>query len=86
MIIIYMILFLGAIEMNGLIYVIGGNHCDSIEYYNPETNQWTLLKNKLISSKHLKTNAFVLGVRSNIKPDQMSEHYSPKCIGSFYYM
>jgi len=38
---------IGVVALDGLLYVIGGSYncyiVDSTEYYNPETNTWTIV-------------------------------------------
>lgn len=72
------IIFVGAVAVNGLIYVIGGVYCDSIECYDPESDTWTLSTHKLGSKDHLKTWAFSLNVETNINQDNIEYYYKQK--------
>lgn len=65
----------GAVAINGKLYVIGGRENNTIEYYNPQTEKWTLSEKKLILPK-LKTSAFILGVQANIHPKNILNYYS----------
>lgn len=66
---------LGAISVNGLIYVMGGVYCDSIEVYDPKSNTWTLSKHRLESKDHIKTSAFSLNIESSINPENIASYY-----------
>lgn len=62
--------------VNGLIYVIGGDNCDSFEIYDPETNTWTISDMKLGSNQHQRTRVFVLDPTTNINSENISNYYS----------
>lgn len=70
------LLYLGAVAVNGLIYVIGGNNCNSFEIYDPESNIWTISNMKLGSNQHQRTRAFVLDPLINISSKNISDYYS----------
>lgn len=61
--------------MNGLIYVVGGVYCDSIEVYDPKLNTWTLSKHKFGSKDHIKTWAFSLNIETSINPENIASYY-----------
>lgn len=69
-------LYLGAVAVNGLIYMIGGNNCDSFEVYDPESNIWTISDMKLRSNQHQRTRAFVLDSITNINSKNISDYYT----------
>jgi len=56
-------------------YVIGGRENDTIEYYDPQTDKWTISEKKLTLPK-CKTSAFVLGVQANIHTKNILNYYS----------
>lgn len=61
--------------VDGLIYVIGGANCDSFEVYDPQSNKWTLSKQKLLSKKHDITNAVFLNPATNIIQGNLFDFY-----------
>lgn len=61
--------------MNGLIYVIGGVYCNSIEVYDPKSNTWTISKHRFESEDHIKTWAFSLNIESSINPENIALYY-----------
>lgn len=69
-------LILGAVTVNGLIYVFGGINCDSYEIYDPHIDRWTLSNNKLTSKEHYRTHAFALNPSENINPENILDYYS----------
>lgn len=70
-----MFFFSGAIAINGKLYVIGGRENNMIEYYDPQTEKWTVSEKKLTLPKY-KTNAFVLGAQANIHSKNILNYYS----------
>lgn len=68
---------LGAVAVNGLIYVIGGKNSDSYEVYDSLSNRWTVFKKMLGFKNSNWTQAFILDLQeSNINPDNVSDYYS----------
>lgn len=71
----YFHLIVGVVAVNGLIYVFGGEKCNTFEIYDPISDKWTLSENKLGSNHHIITRAFLLNPELNITPDQFSKYY-----------
>lgn len=69
------VFILGVVEVNGLIYAIGGVHCNTYEIYDPKRDTWTLSKNQLSSGDHLITRACVLVSEASINPENISNFY-----------
>ena len=48
-------LILGVASLNGLLYVVGGDdgssNLHSVEYYNPATDTWTLIKTTMETAR-----------------------------------
>jgi len=66
----------GLVSIDGLIYAIGGNRSKAIKHYNSQTRQWILHEEKLQTSTHVRTSAFVLDVNAKIYPENISHYYS----------
>lgn len=77
-----MLLCVGAVAVNGLIYVMGGDRCDSFEVYDPEYNIWTLSDSRLGSNEHQRTRAFVLDPTANINSRNICDFYTNSQWGS----
>lgn len=65
-----------AVELDGLMFVIGGKECSTIEYYNPRTGKWTDSKVVLQSTSHYMLNAFVLSAEISQKPEDVLNFYT----------
>lgn len=71
-------MILGAVTVNGLIYVFGGINCDSYEIYYPKQDKWVLSVNKLKSKEHYRTHAFTLNPTVDINPENILDYYTLK--------
>lgn len=66
---------LGAVAVNGSVYIIGGENSSSYEIYDPMQNKWILSNHKLVSKVHYHTRATVLNSKSNINSETMDKYY-----------